>query len=181
MKDLERQFEEENKKIQVETEPEVIQDQDEDDQGNWEEYDEDAWSRWHCEDERTGKEESSKESSFVVISQAKGISSEAADSPSKGEKSGDQDIMEAFKLVIENGRKTVEMIIDAQKEKSISEEDKLDQEDQRMKFVELEKLEEPTEESAAIICGDWMHRVRPVIKNLSKRSSRYWQRLEKNR
>ena len=45
-------------------------------------------------------------------------------------------------------------------------------------FVELEKLEEPTEESAAIVCGDWMHRVRPVIKNLSKRSSRYWQRLE---
>ena len=47
-----------------------------------------------------------------------------------------------------------------------------------MKIVELEKLEEPTEESAAIICGDWMHRVRPVIKNLSKRSSRYRQRLE---
>ena len=78
--------------------------------------------------------------------------------------------MEAFKLVIENGRKTVEMIIDAQKEKSTSEEDKLDQEDQRMKIVELEKLEEPTEESAAIICGDWMHRVRPVIKNLVEKT-----------
>ena len=42
----------------------------------------------------------------------------------------------------------------------------------------MEKLEEPTEESAAIVCGDWMHRARPVIKNLSKRSSRYGQRLE---
>ena len=40
------------------------------------------------------------------------------------------------------------------KKKGTSEEDKLDQEDQRMKIVELEKLEEPTEESAAIICGD---------------------------
>jgi hypothetical protein len=40
-------------------------------------YDEDAWSRWHCEDEYTGKEESSKESSFVVIPEGKGISSEA--------------------------------------------------------------------------------------------------------
>ena len=47
-----------------------------------------------------------------------------------------------------------------------------------MKMVDLEPLEEPTEESAAIICGDWMHRIRPVIKNLSRRSSKYWQRLE---
>ena len=71
--------------------------------------------------------------------------------------------MEAFKLFIENGRKTVEMV-NAQEGKSTSEGDKLVQEDQRMKMVELEKLEEPTEESAAIICGDWMHRVKPVIK-----------------
>ena len=42
----------------------------------------------------------------------------------------------------------------------------------------MEKLEEPTEESAAIICGDWTHRIRPVVKNLSKRSSKYWMRLE---
>ena len=47
-----------------------------------------------------------------------------------------------------------------------------------IKMVELEKLEEPTEESAAIICGDWRRRIRPVIKNLSKRSSKYWMRLE---
>ena len=45
-------------------------------------------------------------------------------------------------------------------------------------MVELESLEEPTEESAAIICGDWMHRIKPVIKNLSKRSAKYWTRLE---
>ena len=42
----------------------------------------------------------------------------------------------------------------------------------------MELLEEPTKESVAIICGDWTHRIRPVIKNLSKRSSKYWQRLE---
>ena len=42
----------------------------------------------------------------------------------------------------------------------------------------MEKLEEPTEESAAIICGDWMHRIRPVINNLSRRSSKYWIGLE---
>ena len=89
MKDLERQFEEETKNKQGEKEPEVTQDQDGDDQGNWEEYDEDAWSRWHCEDESTGSEELSKESSFVIVSEGEGLPSEAASSPSKGEKSGD--------------------------------------------------------------------------------------------
>ena len=44
--------------------------------------------------------------------------------------------------------------------------------------MELEKLEEPTEDNAAIVCGDWTHRIKPVIKNLSKRSARYWTRLE---
>jgi hypothetical protein len=88
------------------------------------------------------------------------------------------DIMEAFKMVVESGQKTLKMIIDSQNSKGTSEEEKLDQEDQRMKIVDLEPLEEPTEESAAIICGDWMHRIRPVIKNLSRRSSKYWQRLE---
>ena len=114
---------------------------------------------------------SSKESSFVVVSTGK-------ESPSNDEKENEPDIMEAFNMVMEHGRKTVEMVLNAQKEKNTNEEDKLDQEDQRIKIVELEKLEEPTEESAAIICGDWMHRIRPVIKNLSKRSSKYWMRLE---
>ena len=75
------------KKIQGETEPELIQYQDED-QGDWEEYDEDEWSRWHHEDEHTEKEESSKESSFVAVSEGKRTSTEAADSCSKEEKSG---------------------------------------------------------------------------------------------
>ena len=74
------------RKNEGETEPEATQDQDQDDQGNWEEYDEDAWSRWHCDDEYTGKEESSKESSFAAVSEGKGIHLEAADSPSKEEK-----------------------------------------------------------------------------------------------
>ena len=70
------------------------------------------------------------------------------------------------------------MVLSARSAKTTNEEEKLDQEDQRMKIVELEKLDEPTEESAAIICGDWTHRIRPVIKNLSKRSSKYWTRIE---
>ena len=65
----------------------------------------------------------------------------------------------------------------ASKGESITEE-KLDQEDQRFQEVELEKLEEPTEENAAIACGDWMHRIKPVTRNLSKRSAKYWTKLE---
>ena len=40
--------------------------------------------------------------------------------------------------------------------------------------MELDKLEEPTKESASILRGDWMHRIRPVKKNSSKRSMKYW-------
>lgn len=44
--------------------------------------------------------------------------------------------------------------------------------------MELGKLEEPTDESAPIVRRDWIHRIRPVIKNLSKRSMKYWTILE---
>ena len=43
--------------------------------------------------------------------------------------------------------------------------------------MELDILEDATEESASIMCGDWLHRIRPVIKNMSKRS-KSWTRLE---
>ena len=66
--------------------------------------------------------------------------------------------MEALKMVIESNRKTVEMVLKS-REKGDNEEEKLDQEDQRIKPVDLEKLEEPTEESAAIVCGDWAYRI----------------------
>ena len=101
----------------------------------------------------TQKRTNHRKSSFVV-SGGKRTSNEPMGNSPKEEKSGEPDIMEAFKLVIKNGRQTVKMIMDAQKEKNTSEEDKLDQEDQRMKIVELEKLEEPSEEGAAIICGN---------------------------
>jgi len=55
----------------------------------------------------------------------------------------------------------------------MNEEEKLDQEDQRIKEVELGKLDE-LNENASISCGDWIHRIRPVICNLSRRAKMYW-------
>ena len=43
----------------------------------------------------------------------------------------------------------------------MTEEEKLDQEDQRIKEAELGKLEE-VNENASIACGDWIHKIRPV-------------------
>ena len=84
----------------------------------------------------------------------------------------------ALKLVLEDNQKTLELLMNASKGKGLTEEEKLNQEDQKIQEVELNNLEEPTEENAEIVCGDWIYRIRPVIKNLSKRSSRYWTRLE---
>ena len=81
-------------------------------------------------------------------------------------------------MVLEDNERTLKLLMETSKGKGSTEEDKFDHEDQRIQLIELEKLEEPTEESASITCGDWMHRIKPVIKNLSKRSSKYWMRLE---
>ena len=70
--------------------------EDDDDQGNWED-DENDWSKWHHEDAHTAKEESSKDSSFVMVSDEK---AQSEGSPSK-KRSGEQDLLEAFKMVIE--------------------------------------------------------------------------------
>ena len=79
----------------------------------------------------------------------------------------------ALKTVLEDNQKTLELLMNTSKGKSLTEEERLNQEDQRIQEVELEKLEEPTEDNAAIACADWMHRIKPVIKNLSKRSTKY--------
>ena len=55
---------------------------------------------------------------------------------------------------------------------TLTEDEKLDQEDQRIKEVEFGKLEE-LNENASIACGDWIHRIRPVICNLSKSAKKY--------
>ena len=81
-------------------------------------------------------------------------------------------VTNALKMVLEDNEKTLKLLMESSKGKGSTDEEKLDQEDQRIQEVELEKLEEPTEESASIVCGDWMHRIKPVIKNLSKRSSK---------
>jgi hypothetical protein len=44
--------------------------------------------------------------------------------------------------------------------------------------MELDRLEEPTEENASMLRGDWIHTIRPVMKNLSKSSMKYWTILE---
>jgi hypothetical protein len=67
-------------------------------------------------------------------------------------------------MVLEDNEKTLKLLMENSKGKGSTEEESLDQEDQRIQSIELEKLEEPTEENASIVCGDWMHRIKPVIK-----------------
>jgi hypothetical protein len=123
----------EKKKIEELTEEEDMDQEHWDyDQDEEEEYDEDAWARLHHAEEYTEQapDSSSKDSSFVAVLTGK-------ESLSKEEKGVDPDLMETLKLVMENGRKTVEMVLNAQKEKTTDEEEKLDQEDQTIKQLRL--------------------------------------------
>ena len=70
------------------------------------------------------------------------------------------------------------MVIGNSNKGTMTEEEKRDQEDQRSKEFELGKLDELSE-NASIACGDWIHRIRPVICNLSKRAKIYWTLVEK--
>jgi hypothetical protein len=78
--------------------------------------------------------------------------------------------VKAFQMLMENHRQTLEVHMRNNKG-TLTEDEKLDQEDQRIKEVELGRLDE-VNENASIACGDWLHRVRPVICNLSKKGQK---------
>jgi len=106
------------------------------------------------------------------------LSEESPQDQTKNAKKESSGLKETSRSAVTGALKLVLLLMKASKGKSMTEEEKLNQEDQRIKEVELEKLEEPTEENAAIVRGDWMHRIKPVIQNHSKRSSKNWTRLE---
>ena len=80
--------------------------------------------------------------------------------------------METLKTTLEENNKQMESMLRTTKGPS-QEEDKLDQEDQKIKIIELERLQEPNGEDAASLCGSWIHRIRPILKNLSTRLDVY--------
>ena len=81
-------------------------------------------------------------------------------------------------MFLESQRQTLEMVIGNSTQGTVTEQEKLDQEDQRIKEIELGKLDELSEK-VSIACGDWIHRISPVICNLSKRAKIYWTLVEK--
>ena len=79
-----------------------------------------------------------------------------------------------LKMVLETQQKTLGMVLgSATKDRSsgMTEEDKLDQKDQMIKVTDLDKLEDLKEGISSIVRGDWIHRIKPVISNLSKRAT----------
>ena len=80
-----------------------------------------------------------------------------------------------IKMLIDSQRETLKLLVEEKLKGNgtLTEEEKMDVEDQRIKEVELGKLED-LNGNAAIACGDWMHRIKPVICNLSRRAKQYW-------
>ena len=103
-----------------------------------------------------------------------GPKTKEADPKSGKEATGEDLTMKTFQMLLESERQTLEIVIGSNKKgNGMTEEEKLDQEDQRIKEVELGMLEKP-KENASIACGDWIHRIRSVICNLSKRAKMCW-------
>jgi hypothetical protein len=77
-------------------------------------------------------------------------------------------------MVMELQQKTLQMVLmSATKDRSsaVTEEHKLGQDDRIIKVVELDKLEASTEGNSSVACGNWIHRMKPVISNLSKKAT----------
>jgi hypothetical protein len=105
------------------------------------------------------------------------VAAGASPKPKESDKDSEKEVftVKAFKMLMDNHKETLEVLLN--NKAAMTEDEKMDQEDQRIKEVELGKLDE-VNENASIACGDWLHRVRPVICNLSKREKRYWTLVE---
>ena len=113
--------------------------------------------------------ESNKESPNGKSSTTQGkVAAGASPKPKEADKDSEKEdfTVKAFKMLMDNHKETLEVLLGSSKA-AMTEEEKLDQEDQRIKEVELGKLDEVSE-NASIACGDWIHRIRPVICNLPK-------------
>ena len=93
----------------------------------------DGWNQWFedPEEQDDGEtREESKDSSFLLLS-----------SPKDPKEKDEAEYLEVFKMMMESNKQTVQMVLNATtKDKSGNEADKLDQEDQRIKEADLEKL-----------------------------------------
>ena len=134
----------------------------------------DGWESWHEDEEDLEPTVPSGGSSYETVSPLPS----SKDSPKVEDEEPKSEIAQMIKLVMDGQQKAVEFML-KQATKTSEEKDLLDQEDQRIKVLDLEPLKDLTEHNASIVCGDWLHRIRPVIKNMSKRSSKYWTKLEK--
>ena len=61
-------------------------------------------------------------------------------------------------MMLDSQKQALEMILGNNVKGQVTEAEKLDQEDQRIKKVELGKLDE-LNENASIACGDWIYRI----------------------
>jgi len=163
-KRLKEQHEEKTRRIkELKQQLEELEKDDDDQQ---DEYDDEEWEEWnnrkstwtHYEEEKTP---TSKDSSYVFVeAPEEGTPTKRKTSKDTSPKKGDADqdvTMEglqtkAFQMMLESQKQTLELIL-GNNVKGLSEAEKLDQEDQRIKEVELGKLEELSE-NASIACGD---------------------------
>ena len=141
---------------------------------------EQRWSETHVDDEDELKSSPTKVEDPADAKDADSKTRDAdsktkdADPKTKDDPKTEEDIhLKTLKISLGNQQKTTEMVLGNAKDGSsgISEKDKLDQDDQRIKVVELDKLEDSTEGNSSIACGDWIHRIKPAISNLSKRAN----------
>ena len=169
---------------QVDQDEEMLQEDEQWEDDDWTKEEWDEYEAQNQEPEET-RGSSSKDSSYVVVNTPSPKGSRTG-SPTKGKaedpKSAEEiNLTATIKTLTDSQRETLKLI-DEEKLKgngTLTEEEKMDVEDQRIKEVELGKLEE-LNENAAIACGDWMHRIKPVNCNLSRRARTYWLLVERS-
>ena len=141
------------------------QDEDEEVDGLKDWYEDDK-----VEEELLIKEKSQSSSPFIKVEESIDLSK--------------KDILE---MMMQHQERTLEKIIAAtsQKEKTnANEKDRDWLEESKLRSVDIEELEDLTETSikgtSSIKFGDWLHRITPTLKNLSRKADVYWKSCVEN-
>ena len=173
IRDLQHQLEEEKKKNEK-----LSQKCSEGQWEEWEQWPEEDWDddlhKWYQEESPTSASPKQKTSSSSTDKAPVAEDSKKEDP----KKEGDVSNRELIKMMMYHQTKTLETVMKATtvvKEKLKG--DQLDWlEDQKIRPTALEELPEISEGNSSIKCGDWIHRITPTMKNLSRRAGEFWQK-----
>jgi len=164
--------EEEEKRIEEEVErrlrKRLEQQQEEDHWHQWHGTYEDQWNQWHYDEPKIEEEENPGPKSPEVMMNPGPKSSESMSSES----------MMMMKM-LEMNMEMQKQMLEIQKLSTTGRQGGEEKFEEVKTTIVLPKLEMPDDETAAVVCGDWIARINPLIGSMTKNSKAWWEEVNR--